>query len=131
MNLYFSAYSSNLLMRALSPPPLSRPSRRPGSALGQAEHALADNVVLNFVRTGRDRRATAREHPMGPFATIYRALGVVFELAIRPQQLHRESLNPQIEVARAELHHRSFGSRRQPPELTRELAIAGVAEPFG
>src|SRR5271169_3006010 len=93
------------------------------SAFGQSEHPLADDIVLNLVGPGRDRAAPRREHPIGPFAAIHRAEGIVLELAVGPEQLHRKLLDAQVEVAGAKLHYRALGTRLQTLELTCELPI--------
>ena len=53
---------------------------------------------------------------------------MILELAIRPEQLHRELLDAQVQVGGAELHHRALGTGLQTLELTRQLPIAGVLE---
>src|SRR5258708_8552786 len=53
------------------------------SALGQAEHTLTDDVVLNLVSAGRDGAAPRRQHPMRPLAMIDCPGGLVLELAMR------------------------------------------------
>src|SRR6202022_3815141 len=80
------------------------------SALGQAEHTLPDDVVLNLVRAGRDGAAPGREHPMRPLAMIDRARGLVLELAMRAQQLHRERLDSQVQIRGTQFHDRAFGA---------------------
>src|SRR6266478_8871023 len=97
----------------------------------QSKDALADYVVLNLVGAGRDRSAAGRQHPMRPLASVDCAGGLVLELAVRAEQLHRERLDAQIEVRRPELQDRSFRPGRHTSELSRELPHAGVLERLG
>src|SRR5207247_7697959 len=76
-----------------------------GSAFGEPEHALADDVVLNLVGARRNRAPPRRQHPMRPLAVINGAGGLVCELAIGAQQLHRKRLHAQMQVCSAQVQY--------------------------
>ena len=65
-------------------------------AFGKAQHALTDNVVLNFIRTGGNRPPPRSQHAMRPLAMIDCASRLIFELTIRSKHLHRKGLHAQI-----------------------------------
>src|SRR5580700_11840406 len=92
------------------------------AALGQTQHALADDVVLDFVGTRRECATPRGKHPMRPFAAIYCAGRLVFKLAVWSEQLHRERLNTKVEIGSSQFQDRSFRAWRQSAQLAGQLA---------
>src|SRR5208283_22337 len=60
------------------------------SALGQSQHALADDVALDFAGAARDRRFPRRDYPAGPFAALDGSTRPALEIRVRTQHLIRE-----------------------------------------
>jgi hypothetical protein len=87
---------------------------QPRSPLGQAEDALADDVVLNLVGARRDGAAARAQQPVRPAALVDRLRRPMFELALGPERLHSEQLDPQVQLGSAEFDDRTLGSRWQP-----------------
>src|SRR5579863_6857424 len=96
--------------------------------LRQSQHALANDVVLDFAGAARDCQGARRQHPVVPTAAVERVRCAVLELAVRPEQLEREFRHLEIEIARTELADRTLRTRRQPFEPARQLAQIAVAQ---
>src|SRR5487761_1499308 len=112
------------------PPPVDNlPLRdRSNLALGQAEHAFAQDVALNLVSARVDHRTARLEHPPRPDSLVYRESVAPFELCEWSQHLHREGRNLESQFGGAQLDHRAFRPGRQPLQLPRELAESGIPD---
>src|SRR5579862_7837179 len=98
------------------------------SSLGQTHHAFADDVVLNLAGAAGDGKRARCEHPVRPLALVERERRLEIHLAVRPQQLHREFVHPQIQLAYRKLEDGTLRPRRQTLEASRDLAEAGVLD---
>src|SRR5579872_5868 len=96
------------------------------SPLWQPHHAFADDVVLNLAGAARDSERARCEHPVRPLALVERVRSLEVHLAVRSEQLHREFVHAQIELAHREFQHRALGARRQTLEAPRDLTKAGI-----
>src|SRR5258708_4612425 len=78
--------------------------------LGQAEHEMADDVALDLAGSGFDGISAAAQILVRPLAFVERIGGAVRELAVRPQNFHRDLLEALVQLAPKDFLNRTFGS---------------------
>src|SRR5438045_3240586 len=97
-------------IQALSASDVRRCSASP-LALRQAEHALADDVLLNLRGASFDRVRARAEERVLPAPAVQRPLGALHELGVRPLDLHRELLQLLVRLDPPHLAGGSLGAR--------------------
>src|SRR5919202_2997011 len=106
--------------------------------LGQAEHALADDVLLDLVGAGVDRPGARPDEGVGPAAALAVARQALVEgklrgqpageLAVRPEDLLDQLLDPLVELRVVELGDRRLRAGAPPLLQPREDAQRAVAQ---
>src|SRR5207237_8128763 len=100
-------------------------------ALGQSEHPLADDVLLDLGRAALDGVGARPEEGILPYPVVDGDVGAAPEHRVRPLNLHGQLLQPLVRVHPAHLAGRGFGAGQLAAQQLGDGPRAGVLQRLG
>src|SRR6266571_4498161 len=121
----FRAVERSSSCSSLKPKSIALPLYRPALPFREAEHALADDVLLDLRRAALDRVRARAEERVVPEPAVHRAVRALRELRVGPLDLHRELLELLMRLHPAHLARGRLRTGQLPAQEARDRARAG------